>query len=176
MTKEEIRISEKIDRDNILTVKDKENFQIYCDAVRHDLEASGLSESKQREIYETLIYHEKVRLAANRIGAKMNTVADEMDAINEKYKREPNDAKAAKLAQEHAKKKAKAEQLKKIRKTYADEFHRTTKDTQRCDSELNDALKAKGYKIEARGSIHKKSQEVNVRQSPLAKVKTRAAK
>ena len=176
MTKEEIRISEKIDRDNILSAKDKENFAIYCDAVKRDLEASGLNENKQREIYETLTYHEKVRFAANRIGAKMNAIADEMDEINEKYKREPNDAKAAKLAQEHAKKKAKGEQLKKIRKTFADEFHRTTKDAQRCDAELNEALKARGYKIEARGSIHKKSQVVNARQSPLVKVKTRAAK
>lgn len=173
MTKEEIKISEKIDNDKILTQTDIEKFEEYCAAVKHDLEASELSKSKQKEIFETLAYHEKVRLATNRLGAKMREIGKELDAINEKYKKEPNDAKAAKLAQEHAKKKAKGEQLKKIRKTYLDEFHRTTKDAQRCDAELNQALKDKGLKYEGRGTAHKKAK---VSRTPFERTNVRSAK
>ena len=125
-------------------------------------------EEKQEETFNVLAYHEQMRIAANRIGTEYNALVDKMEEINAKYKVEPSDAKARKLAEEHKKLLAKSNELDKERNYFLQKFHETSSRAVALDNELTEALIKQGYKIGKDGKARKGEA---YRQTPIAKTR-----
>ena len=140
---------------DVLTKEDWAKYKLYIKMLKRDLKASKLPKDRQKEIFNVLAYNEQMRMATNRIGIERNKIIDQQEAINKKYKIEPNDVKARQLAEEHKKLGVKATVLDKERSYFFQKFHETKTRTVQLDNELTEALIKQGYKIGKDGRARK---------------------
>ena len=132
--------------EEVFTEEDKRTYTEFCRGLREALEASGLPESKQREIYNDIVESEKNRIATNRLAGRRSAVAKKADAINDEYKKETNPRRARQLAKEFNELYAKLKEVDEERLYFLKEYREKITKARQADSELTAALERKGYK------------------------------
>ena len=152
----------------VFTKEDWKKYNEYAKMVKRDLEVSKLPKERQEEIFNVLAYNEQMRMATNRIGMEHNSLVAKQRELNERYKTEPNDAKARKIAEEHAKLGKIMDALMEERNYFLQKFHEISPRAVALDKEMNEALIKQGYKIDKNGRPRK---GVNERNSPTVKIR-----
>ena len=124
----------------VFTQADWNKYNKYAAEIKGYLDVSGLPENTKTHIFNVLATREQMRLATNRIASEQNVLIDQMKEINKKYKVEPNDAKARKLAEEHRKLEVKVQALAEERAYFLGKYNSLASEAKKCIDQYNAAV------------------------------------